>query len=66
MEDKKLQRKCNFWFGTAMVLTGIIIGYFVAPMKNGINVKNICGNSYGANDDFDEEGYADEGYEIED
>ena len=64
MENVKLQKSRNFWFGTAMLLAGVVIGYLVAPMKNGINFKQICGNSYGSNKDFfgEEDCVAEENY----
>ncbi|WMJ22764.1 hypothetical protein RBG61_12315 [Paludicola sp. MB14-C6] len=40
---EKQQKKRNFWFGVAMFLFGIIVGFLVAPIKKGTNVK-VIGN----------------------
>lgn len=47
---EKQQKSHNFWFGTAMLLLGVVIGFLVAPAKKGVNVKNICGNGWAADE----------------
>ena len=43
-------KKTNFWMGLAMLALGIVIGFLIAPMKKGVNVRNICGNKMSSND----------------
>lgn len=38
---KKLARKRNFWWGFALVLVGIVIGYMIAPAKKGMRITNV-------------------------
>ena len=38
---KRLTRKRNFWWSVAMILLGIIIGYFISPAKNGMRITNV-------------------------
>lgn len=65
MDFEKMQSKRNFWFGTSMMLLGVAIGYFIAPVKKGINIKNICGNGWAAEDcmDYNEDDLDDEDYD---
>lgn len=44
------KKKGNFWMGLAMLSLGVVIGFLIAPMKKGINVKNICGNQMKSDD----------------
>jgi hypothetical protein len=44
------QRKHNFWFGFAMLLLGVVLGFLAAPVKKGVSVKNICGNTWYADE----------------
>lgn len=65
-----MEKKHNFWFGFAMLLLGVIIGFFMAPMKKGVSVKNICGNQNWIPEEEDEdcccEACEDEEYSDED
>lgn len=61
MELEEMRKKREFWFGTTMLLLGVVVGYFIAPIKKGVNIKNICGNGWNAqeslnaeDDDFEE------------
>lgn len=44
------KKNSNFWMGFAMLAIGIVIGFLIAPMKKGVNVKNICGNQMSPED----------------
>lgn len=50
MDSEKLQKSRNFWLATSMLLMGVAVGYLIAPAKNGIHIKNICGNGWAADD----------------
>lgn len=55
METEKMKKKHNIWFGFSMMLVGVVVGFMVAPIKKGVNVKNICGNHYWKNDSDEEQ-----------
>lgn len=39
--------------GVCLFFLGIILGFLIAPIKQGITCGNNCGNSYGTKEDFD-------------
>ena len=53
VDEVKNIKKEYFWKGLALFLLGIIIGFFISPVKNGLKVGCNCGNNY-AGDDGDD------------
>lgn len=52
-----MEKSLRFWIGATFLFLGIIIGFLIAPIKNGIYCGNYSGNTYltpGAEDEEDE------------
>lgn len=53
-DEVKNLKKGYFWKGFALFLLGVIIGFFISPVKKGLTVGCNCGNNYtGGQDEED-------------
>lgn len=42
-----MEKKYRFWMGLACFMTGIVLGFLLSPVKNGVSIGNNSCNEYG-------------------
>lgn len=48
-----MEKKHGFWMGLALLLIGVVVGFLISPMKNGISI--VGGDAHLKNEpEFDE------------